>query len=317
MVNKSMHPLDGPIHWQKRLTLRRGNTQEYRHVVSDLLPSDGLSLNIMSFNIRQGTKRDGKNNWIFRRKLVQEVLTKYHPDVLGLQEALDFQIDEIRGILPRYAMVGIGNLGGSKGMHNAIFYDTAKFDLDGDGTIWFSDTPFVPGSKGWGNVIPRSFTWARLIEKKSRQAFYFYNVHLDHISLRSRKKSVVVLVEHIGNRLFPDQFIITGDFNAGEKSAPIRYLKGIHLLKTKTKLRVLNPEPLVDTFRACYPNLRRAAATFHGYNRFLLRFKIDYIFVPSSVRIDDAEIIQLRRERCYPSDHFPLVAQIYLPKSAS
>ena len=317
MVNKSLQPPDRKIHWLRKLTSRRRNTQEHRYPVSDLPPSDGLSLNIMSFNIRRGTKSDGKNHWIFRRKLVQEVLTQYQPDVLGLQEALDFQIEEIRGILPGYAKVGIGNLGGSEGMHNAIFYDAAKFDLDGDGTIWFSDTPSVPGSKGWGNTISRTFTWARLIEKKSGQAFYFYNVHLDHISLRSRKKSVVVLVQHIRNRLFPDPFIVTGDFNAGEKSAPIRYLKGIHLLKTKPKLRVLNPEPFVDTFRACHPHLRRAAATFHGYNRFLLRLKIDYIFVPSSVRVDDAQVIQLRRERCYPSDHFPLVTQICLPKSAS
>ena len=51
------------------------------------------------------------------------------------QEALDFQIEEIRGILPGYAKVGIGNLGGSEGMHNAIFYDAAKFDLDGDGRV--------------------------------------------------------------------------------------------------------------------------------------------------------------------------------------
>jgi endonuclease/exonuclease/phosphatase family metal-dependent hydrolase len=316
LIKKSILPQDRQSHWLRRLNPRRRNTQEYLDADSDLLPSDGLSLNIMSFNIRRGTKQDGKNHWIFRRKLVQEVLTQYRPDVLGLQEALDFQIEEIKAILPGYANVGAGNLGGSEGMHNAIFYDAAKFDLADEGTIWFSDTPAIPGSKGWGNIMPRIFTWARLVEKESRQSFYFYNAHLDHISLRSRKKSVVFLIRHIQTRLFPDPFIVTGDFNAGEKSAPIKYLKGIHLLNTKPKLRVLNPEPLVDTFRACYPNLRRAA-TFHGYNRFLLKLKIDYIFVPSSVRVDDAQIIQLRRKRCYPSDHFPLTTRIYLPNSIS
>lgn len=270
----------------------------------------------MSFNIRRGTRSDGKNNWIFRRKLVKEVLTQYCPDVLGLQEALDFQMDEISDILPGYVKIGIGHLGGSQGMHNAIFYDATRFDLKEEGTFWFSDTPDVPGSRGWGNIIPRICTWARLLEKKSHRAFYFYNAHLDHLSSKSKKKSVVFLMQHIRNRRFPDPFILTGDFNAGEKSAPIRYLKGVHLLVTKPNLRVVNNEPLIDTFRVLYPDLRKAS-TFHGYYRFIFRLKIDYIFVPPSVKVDDAEIIQLRRKRCYPSDHFPLFTRIQLPHTAS
>lgn len=311
-----MHPLARPIHWLGRLNARRKNTQENMDAVFDPQPADGLHLKIMSFNIRRGTKSDGKNHWIFRRKLVQEVLTQYRPDVLGLQEALDFQMDEISAILPGYAKVGIGNMSGGEGMHNAIFYDAAQFDLAQEGTFWFSDTPAVPESRGWGNIIPRICTWARLIEKKSGQAFYFYNAHLDHLSPQSREKSVVFLMRHIRTRSFLDPFILAGDFNAREKSAPIKYLKGVHLLKTKPKLRVLNPEPLIDTFRVRYPNLRKAG-TFHGYHRFLFRLKIDYIFVPPFVTVNDARIIQLRWKKCYPSDHFPLYTQIYLPKSNS
>src|SRR5665648_452547 len=59
------------------------------------LPDTGLNLNVMSFNIRRGTAKDGKNHWIFRRNRVRELLNHYRPDVLGLQEALDFQISEI------------------------------------------------------------------------------------------------------------------------------------------------------------------------------------------------------------------------------
>jgi endonuclease/exonuclease/phosphatase family metal-dependent hydrolase len=310
LIKKSVTRLARPIRWLRRLT--PGQRKLKMDSSPDLLPDDGPHLKIMSFNIRRGTAADGKNHWVFRSKLVEEVLTQYLPDVLGLQEALDFQIDEIGAMLPGYAKTGIGNLGGSRGMHNAIFYDGDRFDLIEEGTFWFSDTPDVPGSKGWGNIIPRICTWAHLIEKKSGQAFYFYNAHLDHLSPQSRKKSVIFLTKYIRARPSPDPFILAGDFNAREKSAPIQYLKGIHLLKTKPKLRVLNPEPLIDTFRKCYPDLRRAA-TFHGYHRFIFRMKIDYIFVPSTVRVHDAKIIQLRWKKCYPSDHFPLFTRIHLP----
>jgi endonuclease/exonuclease/phosphatase family metal-dependent hydrolase len=279
-------------------------------------PTKGLNLNVMSFNIRRGTAKDGRNHWVFRRNRVQEVLHHYRPDVLGLQEAMDFQISAIRTMLPGYEMVGIGNMGGSEGLHNAIFYDAARFILSEEGTFWLSDTPDIPGSRGWGNIIRRTCSWARLIEKESLQAFYFYNTHLDHISLRSRKKSVVLLTQRIHARSYPDPFVLTGDFNAREKSAPIQYLKGKILLGTKTKERVLNPSPLMDTFRVRHPN-HRSAATFHGFRRFFFRFKIDYIFVPPSVRVHDAKIIQMRWKECYPSDHFPLITSITIPENCA
>ncbi|MDA8125206.1 MAG: endonuclease/exonuclease/phosphatase family protein [Deltaproteobacteria bacterium] len=266
----------------------------------------------MSFNIRNGASRDGKNHWTFRRHRVRELLNHYRPDVLGLQEALDFQIAEIHTILPGYGKVGIGNKGGSRGLHSVIFYDATRFHPSEEGTFWFSDTPQVPGSRGWGNVIPRTCTWVRLIEKDSGLAFYFYNVHLDHLSQRSRKNSVVFLTRFIHGRAHRDPFVLTGDFNAREKSAPIGYLKGQRPLRIRAKGSLPNPEPLLDTFRARYPDVRHVA-TYHGFGRFLFRLRLDYIFVPPSARIREAKIIQLHWGACYPSDHYPLFSQIDLP----
>ena len=313
-TKKSKRPFAWPVRWLSHLNEKQNNIRASADFMSDQPGADGVNLKIMSFNIRRGTAPDGKNNWIHRRKLVNDVLRQYLPDILGLQEAMDFQMAEISAMLPGYSKIGTGNLGESNGMHNAVFYKNARFELHEHQTFWFSDTPDVPGSTGWGNTIPRICTWARLTEKQSRQSFYFYNAHLDHLSLRSRKKSVVYLTQHIRERHFHDPFILVGDFNAREKSAPIRYLKGMHLLKAKPKRRILNPDPLVDTFRVCYPDLRRVIS-FHGYHRFIFRLKLDYIFVPPSVRVDDAEIVQLRWKRRYPSDHFPLFTRINISLS--
>ncbi len=311
-AKKSINQSRWPIVWPFGFNPRRRNPKGKMDSVPAPTPDIGLNLNIMSFNIRRGTAQDGRNHWIFRRNLVHEILKQYRPDVLGLQEALDFQISEIRAMLPGYEKVGIGNLGGSKGLHNTIFYDAARFVLSEEGTFWFSDKPDVPGSKGWGNLIPRTCTWVRLIDKDSKQAFYFYNTHLDHISRRSRKKSVIFLTQRIHTRPSANPFVLTGDFNARERSAPIQYLKGKAPLRIKAKLKVLNPIPLMDTFRVRYPN-HRNTVTFHGFRRYFFRFKLDYIFVPPYVRVRDAKIIQLRWKKCYPSDHFPLLTHIDLP----
>jgi endonuclease/exonuclease/phosphatase family metal-dependent hydrolase len=310
-AKKSIAQIRRPAAWLWGLNpLRRIPKTEIDHF-SNPMPKTGLNLNVMSFNIRRGTAKDGKNHWRFRRDRVCELLNHYRPDVLGLQEALNFQISEISAMLPGYEEVGIGKWGGRKVLHNAIFFNAACFRLSEQGTFWFSDTPDIPGSKGWGNIMPRTCTWARLIEKDSEQAFYFYNVHLDHISQRSRKNSVVFLTQFIHKRSSPDPFVLTGDFNAREKSTPIQYLKGKIPLRIKTKGFVSNPEPLMDTFRVRYPNDRHIA-TFHGYRRLFFRFRLDYIFVPSSVRVQDAKIIHPLWKKYYPSDHFPLFTHIDL-----
>jgi endonuclease/exonuclease/phosphatase family metal-dependent hydrolase len=314
LTKKTIHPMYKPITWLLGFNPRARGSTYATDPQSVPMPDAGLSLNVMSFNIRRGTAKDGRNHWVFRRSLVHEILDRYRPDVLGLQEAMDFQITEIQRMLPGYQMVGIGSLGGSEGMHTAIFFDAERFSLSEEGTFWLSDTPDIPGSRGWGNVLPRTCTWARLVEKNSGQAFYFYNTHLDHISQRSRKKSVVFLAQCIHARSFPDPFVLMGDFNAGEKSVPIQFLKGKAHLNTKAKGRGLNTTPLQDTLRLKYPD-HRNQATFHGFRRFFFRFRLDYIFVPSSIRVQDSKIIQMRRKKRYPSDHFPLLTRIDIPAS--
>ena len=53
-----------------------------------------LDLRTMTFNIRNGRAKDGENRWELRKKLVCDVIRDYAPDVLGVQEAYRFQLDE-------------------------------------------------------------------------------------------------------------------------------------------------------------------------------------------------------------------------------
>src|SRR5687768_11897566 len=71
-------------------------------------------LSIMSFNIRYGPADDGENRWERRRGQLFDVLKASDPDVIGLQEALHFQIDEILAAVPGYRMVGVGRTDGGQ-----------------------------------------------------------------------------------------------------------------------------------------------------------------------------------------------------------
>ncbi|RYG36251.1 endonuclease, partial [bacterium] len=62
----------------------------------------GPSFSVMSFNIRYGTAADGENRWEMRKPRTLGYLANARPTLLGLQEALDFQLDEIRDALSGY-----------------------------------------------------------------------------------------------------------------------------------------------------------------------------------------------------------------------
>ena len=75
-------------------------------------PSQPAPLTVMSFNIRYGTANDGENHWLKRREQLFALMREQQADVVGLQEALHGQIEEILQEVPGYAYVGVGRSDG-------------------------------------------------------------------------------------------------------------------------------------------------------------------------------------------------------------
>ncbi|MCC6678309.1 MAG: endonuclease/exonuclease/phosphatase family protein [Phycisphaerales bacterium] len=279
-------------------------------------------LSIMSFNIRYGTADDGPDRWEARRRLLFDVIASHNPDIAGLQEALRFQLDEIRAALPQYAEVGVGrDDGAAKGEYAAILYRSDRFDLADSGTFWFSDTPDVPGSKHWGNSITRICSWARLLERSPgspARGLYIFNLHLDHQSEPSRQRSAELLAARVLARAHPeDPVIITGDFNCGEQSPAIRFLTG----RSRATAQDSAASPpagwpgLLDTFRAAHP-ADPEPATFTAFKPGTPRDgpKIDYILIsPAAFTVIDAAIDRTTLDGRLPSDHYPVTAHLRYP----
>lgn len=270
----------------------------------------GVEVTFMSFNIRYGTADDGDNRWELRRDLVLDVIRQSEADFVGLQEALRFQIDEIRQALPRYGEIGVGRDDGlAAGEFSAILFDTSRFTADTSGTFWFSETPDVPGSVHWGNAITRICSWGRFIERPTGKACYFFNLHLDHISQPSRERSVQLLAAKIAERKYPDPVFVSGDFNAEEANPAILYFKGKQALTDSTSAEFRNPVPFVDSFRQLHPNVSEVG-TFNGFRGNQTGEKIDFIFAPDSIKILEAEINRVQPGGRCPSDHFPVTTQV-------
>ena len=272
--------------------------------------TDPLPVNAMTFNIRYGAAADGPDAWPQRREMVVDVIRRFDGDFVGIQEALPDQIAYLRESLPAYRLIVRSRLADpQQGEAVPLLYRHQRWRLDEaqQGTFWLSDMPEVPASATWGNGIPRIVTWGRFVEGRTGRAVYVYNVHFDHASEPSRQKSAILLAKRIAGREHPDPVILTGDFNCGELSNAIRYLKGE---QDQTPLK------LVDTFRVQHPD-EKVVGTFGEFRGTRDGQKIDYVFALPGVKVLGSEIVYFNHDGRYPSDHYPVTAEMALPAPVS
>jgi endonuclease/exonuclease/phosphatase family metal-dependent hydrolase len=257
----------------------------------------------MTFNIRTATAWwDGANCWDRRRQIVVDTLADNAADVIGLQEALDFQVEQIQQALPQYCGYAVGRSDGErKGESCAILYRNNRFDLVDWGTFWFSKTPSKPGSRHWGNLFPRICTWVHLVDKADETSFYVYNVHLACFSQNSRARSVRLLAGRIAARRSRDPFIVMGDFNMKLNNPAMKYLQNIGY-------QIPYPR-LVDAWLSVLAS-DAGVGTAHGFTGRTSGPKIDHIAVSEQAQALDVKIDRHQLNGRYPSDHFPVTATV-------
>jgi endonuclease/exonuclease/phosphatase family metal-dependent hydrolase len=267
---------------------------------SSLLATDqgNLDVRVMSFNIRNSHA----NDWEARKGLVYEVIEDYAPDVLGLQEANSFQLEELSNEFPQYGKVGEGSMGGSKGQHSAILFLEERFKLTDSGSFWLSENPTQP-SKSWRSAHHRICTWVELLGRKTDRTLYIYNTHMDDGSREARENGSRMIMEHIQGKVQAAPFVFMGDFNAREDSEALKIIKGNSEVSQNLGIQ------MVDSFRVLYPD-RENVGTYNGFTGQSDGPKIDYIMIKPNMKVSEASILQTNLKGRYPSDHFPVTAQL-------
>lgn len=259
------------------------------------LADDAVS--VMSFNIRYGTAKDGDNAWENRKELVAKTIQNRKPDLLGLQEAIDFQVEFLAEKLPEYTLYAVPRVPGKGGETCAIFFRSELFEKSDQGTFWLSKTPDEVGSISWDSSLPRIASWVRLREKASGQELLFMNTHFDHKGPIAREQSAKLVRVMLMNIADGAPAVLTGDFNCGEDSAPHQ------MFSTGEK-------GLRDTYREAnekkeLPN----EITFTGFGLKPGNARIDWVLCTEEWTILEAGIDRYRGENNrHPSDHEPVYA---------
>lgn len=272
-------------------------TVNFGEIVIDGIPEKSdKATRVMSFNVRCVSDPEGsvKN----RSKLVEAVIEQYAPDSFGVQEATGKWMDILESKLgDKYAYVGEPRDNtGRFSEYSAVFYLKDKYMLIDEGTIWLSETPEVKNTKSFDSACHRIASWAVLEDKKTGVRYVHMNTHLDHVLEETRVGQVGVLLEKLKELQSQGIVVCTGDFNTDKASEVYKKMREV---TDDARLNAKNTDDGI---------------TFHNYGKISEKENgaIDFIFTSIGVEAENYKIIRNTVKDMYPSDHYPIVADIVI-----
>jgi endonuclease/exonuclease/phosphatase family metal-dependent hydrolase len=236
-----------------------------------------------TFNIRHGLGDDADNSWEFRRGSTADAIAGLDADVLGLQEVLEFQRQDLDGRIPGVRWFGEGRDGGSSGEQCPVVLTSPALEPVSSRTRWYGPSPTtrvrLPGAS-----FPRIATLMRL-RLEGGVELDVINTHLDEHISANRAASVRQIVEW----LTPDTpTVVMGDFNAAPGDSALTALAG-----------------------AGFQLVPVDGGTAHGFTG-VGGTVIDHILVSRHWTIADAGVARNRPGGRLPSDHWPVWVDVQL-----
>lgn len=270
-------------------------------LLSTTLFAQKEQLNVMTFNIRYDNPSDAPHNWGNRKEFAANAIKFYDADIVGTQEVLHHQLQDLQAALPQYATIGVAREDGkTKGEYSAILYKKDQFKILDSGTFWLAEDVNSVGKKGWDAACERVVTWALMQDKATKEKFLFMNTHFDHEGQVARRNSANLLLDKAKELSKGNPIVVTGDFNATVDEEPIQIITDMtnskHLTDARSKAHIVYG-----------PNW-----TFHDFGRLdqAKRNIIDYIFVSDNVKVKAHGIISETLNGLYLSDHNPIISTI-------
>ena len=266
---------------------------------SESYSSGARRLTVLSYNVRYANPNDGEQVWEQRRDDVASVIRFHRPQLVGLQEASHEQVRDLSERLPAFEWLTGGRSGSENaGEYVAVGYDPDRLELESEDAFWLSETPSVPGSRGWDAMLPRVVRHARFRDRVTDDALYHFNTHFDHQGETARLESARLLRDRIDDLAPETPFVVTGDFNARETT---------DIYETLTEPRE-NGRTLVDShFTSEIPH-HGPMTTMTDFHDLVPEKKIDYVFVSDEIDVNvHGTCSDLDEDGQYPSDHLPIL----------
>ncbi|MDB2551259.1 MAG: endonuclease/exonuclease/phosphatase family protein [Paracoccus sp. (in: a-proteobacteria)] len=238
--------------------------------------------------------------WQRRRGAAAEVLGRLDADLIAFQEMESFRHgsdgsvnlarDDLLAAMPDFAAAASGDWRNFPSTQ-PIFYRKDRLRPEEQGWFFFSDTPEVIYSRSFDGSWPAFASWARFTDLETGQSLRLVNVHFDFRSGQNRLRSARLVASRIAPWLAAgEHVVVAGDLNAMAGSATADILRGAGLSLTPVR-----------------------GSSFHFGRGLNLFGAIDHVLYDcDSVLTDRPVALRDNPGGRWPSDHYPVLAQIRL-----
>ena len=234
------------------------------------------SFTVGQFNMRYDSSKDKERGegWDVRSQKIFDMVNFEGWDIIGAQELLHNQMLDLKNGLDGYDYIGVGrNDGKTKGEYAAIFYKTSRMKCLENGQFWLSETPEVPGSKGWDTSQCRICTWGKFEDKTTKWQFWVFNLHMDHKGIVARREGAKLVLSRIKEMCGDDPYILTGDFNVDQKNE-------IYSI-------IMDSGMLQDAFHAAKHRMAETGSMNYFKPDFNTDCRIDHVFLSPGFKVHD------------------------------
>lgn len=280
------------------------------------------AVRILTYNVRRDVPADGAYDWAGRREAVAGTLRLHRPDLVGLQEPLAHQYDDVRAALPGYEWVGRSRCEGEREDEFCpVGYRRDRFERRDAGTFWLSETPEDPGSVGWDASWPRIATWVRLADRRTDADLVYLNTHLDHEGETARREGARLLRDRIPEIRGDAPAVVGGDLNCPTGGAAYAVLAGDDEESGESVAPDSSTAPdsltapdssggssqFVDARVASRHPTHGPQTTRTDFESIVPDRRIDHVFVAALAVDHYAVATDMGGDDWYPSDHLPVV----------
>lgn len=256
------------------------------------------TINVATFNMRYDNPDDSLNNWQYRKERIAQFIKDQKVEIVGTQELLQNQVDDLKALLPEYDMVGVARDNGKdEGEYAAIFYLRDRFDVLDSNNFWLCENPDSVGMKGWDAACTRIATWAKMQDKATGKIFMAVNTHFDHVGEVARRESALLIISKIKEIVGDRPAFLTGDFNVDSTSNAYE--------------TITTNEFVLNDSRKVAKAVEGADYTWHDFGKLPAEERgiIDFIFTTPSIEVLKVYIPQENADALL-SDHNPQVATL-------
>lgn len=312
-------------------------SDSYIQEVAHILENKTEKIRVVTYNILfdlfDDHLEDKSLSWANRSTYIVKSIENMKPDLLCVQETYPNQLLDLqRSLNPTYSCF-VGE--STTGELNAIFYKNSRFELDlknyGEGlssaslNLPLNDKDEVLVARVKGFLPPelepgRQLTLAHFHDKLTGKEFVVLNTHLSYHRVNSREDQAKFMID-LANKLHALNKIViaTGDLNTlpnRPERADYGFYDGDHicmlfkreLQDTRDVALLGHVGPLCTAIRDF---LKRGDKPFDiAENPGLI---LDHIYVSPQVAVIVNAIEPCLVDNHFPSDHFPVIADIILP----